>query len=163
MDDAARLLDWRNESSARSASFQSHSVSWPEHEAWLSRTLADNQVDLWIVELEDEAVGQMRFNFDSGGDEATISISLAPEFRKRGWGTTIIEAACRKTFHNRDIESISALVKPANSASVRAFERAGFADLTSLAIHGQSAKRLVLGREQAGDTSKRELPWRKSV
>lgn len=161
--DADRLLDWRNESTTRESSFQSLPIQPQEHLDWLQRTLNDNLCDLWIVEDEDQEIGQVRFNFDSTGDEATISVSLAPHCRGKNWGTTIIESACRRVFQNDDVDTIIAQIKPNNIASIKAFENAGFIDLDPIAIHNSPAKRMSLSRAVALPNQSNKQTWKKSA
>jgi UDP-2,4-diacetamido-2,4,6-trideoxy-beta-L-altropyranose hydrolase len=164
--DAEQLLKWRNEPAARLASFRSEEVQPAGHQSWLAKTLANRLIDLWIVEVDDEPIGQVRFDFDSTSESAKISVSLALEHRKRGLGTALIEAACRKTFMNDDVEEIVALIKSDNQASLNAFRKAGFVNPRPIAIHGQDAKRVVLQRESllplTNETTS-SARWRKSA
>ncbi len=41
LDDARRLLDWRNDDSVRLVSLNSAPIAWSDHLAWLQRKLAD--------------------------------------------------------------------------------------------------------------------------
>ena len=156
-EDSNRLWQWRNESTVRQGAFQSHEIPWSEHEAWFDRSLSDRLVDIWIVETgAGESVGPVRFNFDSMGTQATISISVSPPFRGRGWGTAIIEAACRRAFLSDDIQQIAAWIKPENESSLAAFSKAGFSEeregsQTQITIHSvddQAAIRMILRREK---------------
>lgn len=161
--DAGILLRWRNDPSTRAASFHSNAVSDSEHEIWLERTLDNNLIDLWIVELDDQPAGQVRFDFEPTNDEATISFSLAPEFRGKRWATAVIETACRKVFLSDDVEIINAFIKPDNTASIRAFEKAGFVNLDQIAIHGQEAKQFTLVRDSMLPNQTIQNTWRRSA
>lgn len=161
--DSATLLNWRNEPSTRSASFSSALVSASEHDAWFSEKLSSNLTDLWVVELDDQPVGQVRFDFEPSNDEATISISLAPECRGKRWSTAIIETACRKVFLSDDVEIINALIKSENTASIRAFTKAGFVNQDQIAIHGSEAKRFVMTRNTALPDQSVQKSWRRTA
>ncbi len=161
--DSEQILSWRNEPGARAASFQPDPVVLDEHQTWLRKTLASNLVDLWIVEFDDQPIGQVRFDFDPSGDEATVSVSLDHQVRGKNWGTTIIESACRSVFLNDDVETIVALIKPENIASINAFGNAGFIDQAPIAIHGDSAKRMTLTHESLLQKPNRVTPWKKSA
>lgn len=164
-EDSKQLWQWRNESTVREGAFQSEEISWTEHQIWFQRAMADRLVDIWIVETragESEPaeirrpIGPVRLNFDSMGTQATISLSIAPEFRGRGWGTAVIEAACRRAFHSDDIQEIVAWIKPENRSSLAAFDSAGFIEENKsgpshIAIHtvdDQPAIKMILRRNQ---------------
>lgn len=161
--DSRQLWNWRNEPAVRTGAFQNQEIPWTEHQAWFESTMTDRLVDIWIVENSSgDSIGPVRFNFDAMGTEATISISIAAEFRGQGLGTAIIEAAARRAFSADDIQQIVAWIKPENESSLKAFRKAGFAEehetgQTQLAIHtvgDQPARKLVLRREQvASDRS----------
>ena len=164
-EDSKQLWQWQNESAVREGAFQSKEISWPEHQIWFQRAMANRLVDIWIAETragESEPaetrrpIGPVRLNFDSMGTQATISLSIAPEFRGRGWGTAVIEAACRRAFHSDDIQEIVAWIKSENRSSLAAFDRAGFikenkSGPSHIAIHtvdDQPAIKMILRRNQ---------------
>ena len=123
--DGHLLLAWRNDEAVRAVSHTTHEVAPAEHASWLARVLADPDRTLLVVEREGEPVGTVRL--DREGDEATISVTVAPEQRARGVGvqairqTTELELAARP-----QLAGVVALVKAENAASQRAFERAGY-------------------------------------
>ncbi len=153
--DSSLLLKWRNEAFVRQNSFSSNVVTAEEHDSWFSNVL-QSQSDLWIVENQSEPIAQVRMDFDQRLLEATISISLDAKVRGQGWGTLIIEKACRQVFNSDDVDEIVAMIKPDNSASVRAFEKAGFVKENEIAIRNQAARRFVLRRESSSTSSYRQ-------
>ena len=115
--DAALLLAWRNDPVTLAASFTSGEVTADEHEAWLTRRLADPSCQLWIAEQAGAPVGQARIDADG-----EISISIDSAARGRGLAAQVIELACRAA----TAPIIVARVKSDNQASLRAFVAAGF-------------------------------------
>lgn len=123
--DCATLFQWRNLSELIALSGSGRSVTWEEHCAWFSRLLDPERHLSFIVEHQGQATGNVRL--DRIGTRARISIYLLTAHTGRGIGVPAIRAGC--AFARRawpDIDAIEALVQPANTRSLAAFERAGF-------------------------------------
>jgi RimJ/RimL family protein N-acetyltransferase len=125
-EDAALLLEWRNDPVTRRWAFTEAAVAPDEHAAWLARKLADPRCLLWIAERDGVPVGQVRLDQDPDGDAAEISIALAPEFRGRGYAPLVLSRMVGEARDRLSVSRLRALVKPGNEASVRSFERVGF-------------------------------------
>ena len=123
-DDAGRLLDWRNDPEAVQFSVSSREVTPGEHRDWLSARLADPSTHLWIAEHAGDAVGQVRVDVQDG--TGTVSVTVAPSRRGRGFGSAILAAMVLEMQRLGDASTLRALAHAENSASIRAFERAGF-------------------------------------
>ena len=127
--DADRLLAWRNDSVTRSAAFTQGEVAPEEHRRWLAAKLADPRSAIFIAEDEDEgaAVGQVRIDVEDGRGE--LHLTVAPEARGRGHAPAILRLAVAEASRRPDVAVLEARVKAGNEASLRAFRRAGFAEL----------------------------------
>jgi RimJ/RimL family protein N-acetyltransferase len=125
-EDEDRLLAWRNDLAARSASFTSDEISAEVHHAWFARKLQDPDCALLIIEEDGRPVGQVRLD-RVADDVAEVSIALAPEARGRGLGRQALEVATAKASERLGVASIKAIVKPTNDSSLAAFRAAGFA------------------------------------
>jgi RimJ/RimL family protein N-acetyltransferase len=124
--DARLLWAWRNDPASRAASLDGAEIPYGEHEAWLAAALVDPARTLLIGVLPGgESVGMVRFDRFEGG-ETRVSINLAPEWRGRGLGTALLRLAVA----TRADERLRAEVRAANAASLRLFERCGFACLS---------------------------------
>ena len=143
MDDARQVLDWANDPITRSVSFNQTEITWTNHEPWFARRLADASCLLFIGEdVQGNAIGMVRF--DVADLVATISINIAPEHRQRGLGTALILVACHQSMTNGAATQVRALIKPDNTASQRAFQRAGFMAADDEDVAGQRALCMVL-------------------
>ena len=128
LEDAERLLTWRNDPETRRASFSTEAIARPDHLAWLARRLADPGVALLVGEEPDGVpVGQVRL--DRAGDAALVSIVVAPEARGRGVGARLLGAAVRDRPLPVPVRALRAEVRPDNPASLRIFAHAGFAEV----------------------------------
>ncbi len=90
--DSARLREWRNDPETVAASLSGRGVEPEEHQAWLTRVLADPAERLFIVESEGEPVGQVRLQRHEDGT-LELHIGLAAEARGRGVGREALELA----------------------------------------------------------------------
>ncbi len=135
--DCRLVWEWANDADTRAASFSSEPIPWTQHVAWFEARLADPQHRSYIA-LDAAAapaaqpVGQIRYQIT--GDEATVSVVLAPARRGRGYGSEIIRQGSHRLFADTQVRLIHAYIKPDNLASVRAFERTGFTHADTMTI-----------------------------
>jgi len=124
LEDSHRVWSWRNDDVSRQASFNSDFIPLERHEVWFWDTLGRADRRLYVVLEDGTESGAVRL--DISGDEAEISIHLAPECRGRGLGTSALHALSDQAFGALGLERLVARVKPDNTASRRAFLAAGF-------------------------------------
>jgi UDP-2,4-diacetamido-2,4,6-trideoxy-beta-L-altropyranose hydrolase len=123
-DDAARVMEWRNDDDAVRFSVTGRAVLEAEHRPWFSSQLSDGRVRLWIAEQGDSPVGQVRLDVAEG--TGTVSIAVAREHRGRGIAVAMLRAVIEAAGGDDDLRTLKALTHPGNTASLGAFERAGF-------------------------------------
>lgn len=126
--DATQLLAWTNEPTVRQASFNPQPVSAEFHERWLNARLSDPYALLLLAEeaATGAPVGLIRFSIAQ--DDATLSYLLDPAYRGRGWAALLLAlgtAHLAQTYPQ--VRRIVGHVQGHNQASLRAFERAGYA------------------------------------
>lgn len=122
--DAELLFSWANDAETRRQSFSPAPIAWHEHCAWLDRVLADPHRQLWIaVDPAGRPLGQVRG--DAQDEGAVLSLGLAPERRGQGLAVPVIAAACR-ALASAGRAWVDAAIRTGNTASQRAFARAGF-------------------------------------
>lgn len=145
-DDDCRLLwAWVNDPGVRAASFQSQPIPWEEHVAWFHAKRADPQRAMFIV-LDDaqRPIGQVRFEPEDADGGAEVIISIAGDHRGRGLGTEALRAACEAYRPLGLARRVMAYIKPENVASIRIFEKAGFAPRGRTQFRGHEAVCLSL-------------------
>ena len=123
--DCQRIWLWRNDVETRQASFDSSPIPYESHARWFLDSLRNPDRKIYIVLAAGEAAGMVRLDLD--GQQATVSINLAPEWRGRGVGPLALGSLAELAFGALGIHRLLASVKPDNRASLGAFEKAGFA------------------------------------
>ncbi|AMJ65857.1 bifunctional UDP-2,4-diacetamido-2,4,6-trideoxy-beta-L-altropyranose hydrolase/GNAT family N-acetyltransferase [Hymenobacter sp. PAMC 26628] len=126
--DLALLLAWANDAAVRRQSFSEGAISPATHTDWLQTRLADPNALLLLAEDGATAapLGLIRFQLD--GAVATLSYQLAAEWRGRGLSAPLLVAGTEAAqAHFAGLRRVQGHVRATNPASVRAFERAGFA------------------------------------
>jgi UDP-2,4-diacetamido-2,4,6-trideoxy-beta-L-altropyranose hydrolase len=145
-EDGRLLWEWANDPAVRAVSFSSEPISWQQHWQWFNSKLSSPDCIFYIaVNLADLPIGQVRF--ERTGDEATISVSLAANFRGKGFGSSIIRRACRKLLGIWNVKRIHAYVKTKNQVSLNAFSRAGFKMIGTAVMKEQRSMHLILINE----------------
>jgi RimJ/RimL family protein N-acetyltransferase len=129
-EDSAMLMALRNDPDAVAFSGSGRAVDPEEHQRWFARVLADPAAcRLWIAELDGQPAGQVRI--DIGEDSGTVSIAVRPEQRGRGIGTAMLQALLTKVAADGAPSRLTAVVRPDNVASRRAFAAVGFRETVS--------------------------------
>ena len=143
IEDAALLWNWRNDPPVRSLSFSSDPIPWQEHLQWFQHKLKDPQSRIYIgIDDYNEPTGQIRVE-PGGTREAEVHISVDPARRGRGYGSSMLIAIQENLFRLDQVDTIHAFIKPANSASIRSFEKTGFVDKGLAELPGQVARHYV--------------------
>jgi UDP-2,4-diacetamido-2,4,6-trideoxy-beta-L-altropyranose hydrolase len=135
--DSAQLLAWTNDPFTRQQSFDPTPVPLAQHEAWLTGQLAQPaHYLLLLAETADTQlpVGLIRFaltDSEQASAVATLSYSLGSAYRGRGWAAPLLLAGTRAALaHWPQVAQVRGEVKADNLASVRAFQRAGYHEVT---------------------------------
>lgn len=138
MDDAPRLLAWRNAPSARRWFFMNSTVvRRPEHLAWFKRKLQDPGCRIYIAESGGRPIGQLRLEKRRG--VAEVSISIDRSSRGRGLGTRILKRAGTMARRELGAAQVIAFVRQDNVASAIAFLKAGYRFRANAQHAGQAA------------------------
>jgi UDP-2,4-diacetamido-2,4,6-trideoxy-beta-L-altropyranose hydrolase len=99
-------------------------VSPQEHGAWLAARLAQQQPRLWIGEVDEVPVGQVRLDVEGASGE--VSIAVAPEARGRGHGQAMLRSLQAIAAADPEVDLVVALVHRDNAASLRLFAACEF-------------------------------------
>jgi UDP-2,4-diacetamido-2,4,6-trideoxy-beta-L-altropyranose hydrolase len=119
------IYGWRNDERTRQHFRNPDPLSWDGHREWFCGALSGDACDLLIGNAIDLPVGVLRYDHDTAQSE--VSIYLDPEQTKKGLGMALLSAGNEWIFRNRKgIAQLVASIHPDNTASIRAFEKAGF-------------------------------------
>ena len=135
-----------NDQDVRSASFSTKTIPWKDHIKWFRKQLNDPSIIFLIATFENVPVGQVRFEIKD--EEATISVSVKKEYRKRNFGSDIIRISTQKIFDSTEINKVHAYIKIDNSASVLAFQKANYKNLGQCNVKDYHAFHLEKEREE---------------
>ncbi|ERP30822.1 GNAT family N-acetyltransferase [Chitinivibrio alkaliphilus] len=119
--DAPMLYCWFCDEGTRRYSISSNTPSWDDHCAWLKEKLAARTCQIYIGTDEEREIGVLRF--EAVGTEHTISITIAPSCRGRGYGTALLSMGIH---HPSCPHPLTAYILPVNHSSRRLFEKTGF-------------------------------------
>jgi spore coat polysaccharide biosynthesis protein SpsF len=122
--DAGRVLAWRNDADAVRWSASGRAVDSIEHARWYAHAIDDPGRRIWIGEVDGEAVGMVRVDVQSG--VGTVSVTVAPQERGLGHGTALLRALDGVVRDDCQVRALVAHVRPANTASLRAFSGVGY-------------------------------------
>jgi len=126
MEDEALLLKWANDPISRSNAFSSEPIPAATHRSWFRSRLGNPQgCRLYILETSDGvALGQVRFERREQAWE--VDFALAPAFRGRRLGRSLLETALQQLRLDLPGALIFGRVKVGNRSSRRVFESLGF-------------------------------------
>jgi L-amino acid N-acyltransferase YncA len=119
------LFEWRNHQTIRAVSKNSDPIAWADHQSWFAKVMADKNRVLLIGEIDNEPVGVVRFDKESGIAEVSIYLVPVGSFKGQGRNLLLRAEEWLKT-HHVDVKSIKAEVLSANMASQCLFAGANY-------------------------------------
>ena len=153
LEDAERVYRWRNDPFILVRGSSQRPVLWDEHLEWFEETIHGSLRKMFIVLLDEEPIGQVRFNRLSD-TECVISVYILEKFTGRGHGLETICRGCGEIFRLWNVEKIVACVRTGNNASYSAFLKAGFKDESSKRYCPPVHYTLALYRLDSGSSGK---------
>jgi UDP-2,4-diacetamido-2,4,6-trideoxy-beta-L-altropyranose hydrolase len=138
--DESITLEWANDPSTRAASFARAEIAAIDHRRWFAARLRDPRCRFWIAEEASGApVGSVRLDLPDAVDgRAVIHLVVAPGHRGRGLASRMVASACRRL--GKAAAGVEAHILPDNTASLRAFLRAGFRLVDRKPINGHDTE-----------------------
>ncbi len=125
LDDSRQLWEWRNDETVRQVSFSTDPVPWENHCRWFTSRVDSPACRILIAQnAAGLPVGQVRL--DVANSRATISISIAAEFRSGGFGRPMIRKATQLAFWQLGVNGVDAFIKADNIASQKVFQHCGY-------------------------------------
>ena len=125
--DEEMVYGWRNEPFLVARSTSQRTVTRDEHGRWFQKAVQGGQRAMFIVEVDGQPAGQVRFDRGNHAD-CVISAYLLEAFTGKGLGVEAIRQACAKIVRQWKIERVIACVRHDNPPGRSAFAKAGFRD-----------------------------------
>jgi UDP-2,4-diacetamido-2,4,6-trideoxy-beta-L-altropyranose hydrolase len=144
-DDALFLWGLANDPAVRAAAFHPEAIPLDAHVAWLERRLGGAATRIWILERRGCAIGQVRYDRVSP-EVAEIDYAVSAPYRGRGLGHAALRLSAALASSELGVRRLRGEVLASNTASGRAFERAGFVRVDGVRKGGTEA---VLTYERA--------------
>ena len=125
----ARLSDcklywkWANDPIVRANAFEARPIPWQTHIAWFKEKLEDHNSTLLLMEIENEPIGQVRFDHTTDG--YFIDFSISSTHRNRGLGLVLLSNGINHLKNSQQI-TFWGEVKKSNRASKAIFEKLEF-------------------------------------
>lgn len=132
-DDLLTIYKLSNDFSIRDSSFDTEIIPLETHQKWFTQKLNDKNCVFFIAELNNDLVGQVRYQIDN--QEATVSICISNNYRHSGNGQIILRKTLKKLKSERpEIRNIIACIKPKNFISIKFFQKIGFIFQTNTVV-----------------------------
>lgn len=138
-DDALAVFRVAMLPDVRAASVRSDEFTLEQHMEWWARRYGSPNTLIWIVELDGQPAGYVRYSRITRGEPiwsggpiaaedgpAEVSIAIEPRWRNRGVATTALRLTAAAAQRTLGVDALIALILPSNIASQRAFERVGY-------------------------------------
>lgn len=136
--DLLSIYKLSNDSLVRKNSFYPGKIELTTHRKWFTQKLNDKNCVFFVAKLNNDLVGQVRYQID--GHEATVSISIDDNYRGGGNGQIILRETLRRLKLERpEISNIIACIKPDNLHSIDFFQKIGFIYKTNITIENHKA------------------------
>jgi len=124
-NDAKLLWLWANDPATRKNTFHPQNIKWKEHINWFHNSLNSKNTRIWILEYNDEQVGQIRYD-RVNNIKAEIDFSIDRNFRGKGLGTRILMMTAIRACESLKVKLLEGIVLEFNKSSRRAFVKANY-------------------------------------
>ena len=125
-NDTQLYFDWANDPVVREQSYNSNPINFENHKKWFESKINDCSCLMFIFQNEKKLnIGQIRIQKENN-KEALIGISIASDFRGRGYAKDMLQIASDFFLKSNPTFLINAFIKETNLSSKYAFEKAGF-------------------------------------
>jgi|GEM_PF-1749281 len=152
--DIAFLFRLRNQPSTFRYAKNPRPVERQEHINWATAVLeGKTNKNLFIIEVNKKRAGQIRMDIDK--KEATVSISLMPEFQGRGIGFLALQMAIKKMRKEKNVQIFTAHIHQDNIPSQKLFTKLGFQLKKQKGVWKQYGLRML---KQGLTQKKRKIP-----
>jgi len=136
-NDCRLIFEWANDPVVRSNSVNPEPIEWRSHVPWFESRVDSQDCFFFVAESHGSPAGQVRF--DRYDEHFVINFSIASTFRGQGLSGLMLEScitALEQQLNSQPSTEcrpsrLHAIVKPANIASAKTFQRLNFEQITS--------------------------------
>jgi len=115
--------NWANDEQVRNNALNKEPFTWKTHIEWFRNKLTDHKCSLYLIFIENNPIGQVRFDVEDYF--ARIDYSIARQFRGRKLGRKVLGLAIEK-FEKFNSIKLLGEVLTGNTASAKIFKSLGF-------------------------------------
>ena len=123
--DTAFLWRLTNDPTVRATSYTPDPVPYERHVQWLAGKLASPDARMWILEIDQEPVAQIRYDRWEP-DMAEVGFSVIADLRGRSLGTRLLQLTGDLACQALHVRRLRGRLFAHNTASARAFVNAGY-------------------------------------
>lgn len=145
IDDSKMIFEWANDLQVRRMAFSCEKIKREAHKEWFQKKLNSPYSFIYIAVKNNQPVGQIRFDVTCD-NKANVDVHTGPCTRAKGLGSKIIALGTRRFFKDCTVNEVHAVIKEENVISRRAFQKAGFKELSRKTVHGISCFHMVKKR-----------------
>lgn len=135
-EDCLKIYEIANDDEVRESSFNSEKIELDSHKIWFKNILKDDSVKFYVLEYENDLIGQLRIDFDE--KYPVISISINKKYRGLGLSKILL---------SKGLELIDgkivAYIKKDNFRSISFFEVMGFKKDSEVVINDCCALKFI--------------------
>jgi len=114
---------WANDEKVRENALIKEVIPFDEHVIWFEKKLVDDKCSLFVIYVENNPIGQVRFEIEN--DFARLDYSIAKQFRGRRIAKRLLCEAIKKFRENNSIKILGEVL-PENLSSANTFRSLGF-------------------------------------
>jgi RimJ/RimL family protein N-acetyltransferase len=128
LEDSAMILGWRNEATTIPWMAKTTAITVEEHNDWYSKTVTSPDTLFFIIEIDNEPIGQLRYTLQQHVPEkvAVVSINITHKMHGKGIATEAFIQGNIAVDHHKFCDTIIGNARANNKRSIKALMRANY-------------------------------------
>lgn len=138
--DCLKIFEIASDENVRKNSFNPDKIKLENHKKWFKNILNSDLYELFVLEFENDIVGQVRFDFND--KYPVISISLNKKYRNLSLSKFLLSTAIDSVDEN----TFLAYIKVENEHSIGLFKGVGFEFIEKCSINGYESLKFIYNK-----------------